>query len=365
MKLIVSANTAWNVANFRAGLVRALVADGHEVVVAAPPDGTVDRVRELGARFVPLHMDNAGTSPRRDAMLAWRFRRLLATERAAALLTFTVKPNVYGGIAARSLGIPVLPNVSGLGTAFIRGGWLARTVRALYRVALAGAPTAFFQNWDDRALFVDGGLVDPARTVVLPGSGVDLERFARAPMPEGAPGFLMVSRVLRDKGVLDYVEAARRVREARPDTRFELLGSLDALNRTAIPRSQVEAWVAEGAIEHHDQVADVRPHLAAAHCVVLPSYREGTPRTLLEAAATGRPLIATDVPGCREPIVEGVNGFLAQVRDPDDLARAMLALLDLSEDERATMGTESRRLAESRYGERIVFDAYREALDRM
>ena len=360
--IVIAINTSWNVWNFRAGLVRALVADGHRVTALCPRDDYSDRLAELGARHVTLRLDSSGVNPLVDARLFFRYRSKLRLLEPDVFLGWTVKPNVWGSLAAHSLGVAVINNVSGLGTAFIRDTWLTAVVRRLYRAGLAAAPVTFFQNGDDRALFVEGGLVAAGRTAVLPGSGVDLARFAPAPMPEGPPAFLLVGRVLRDKGVAEYAGAARIVRAARPDAQFRLLGTLDALNRTAIPRATVEGWVAEGLVDYRGETDDVRPHLAAAHCVVLPSYRDGTPRTLLEAAATGRPLIATDVPGCREPVEPGRNGLLARVRDPADLARAMGAFLDLSDGARAAMGRESRLIAQARFDERLVLDAYRGAL---
>lgn len=363
-KVVISVNTSWNVVNFRAGLVRALVAAGFEVVVIAPEDAYSARLGDLGCRFVPLAMDNQGASPRRDFGLFLRFRRLLAAERPIAFLGYTVKPNVYGSLAALSLGIPTINNVSGLGTAFIRQSWLTSVVKLLYRLALRRASRVFFQNEEDRALFVRDGLVPAPVAAVLPGSGIDLQHFATSELPKARPGpvFLLVARLLVDKGVNEYVEAARRVRQRHPHARFQLLGFLDVENRTAIGRATLESWVGEGTIEYLGAADDVRPFIGAADCVVLPSYREGTPRTLLEAAAMARPLIATDVPGCRDLVEPGVNGYLCKARDPADLAAAMLRFIEHSPAERQAMGMHSRRLVEQRYDERIVVDRYLEVV---
>lgn len=363
-KVVISVNTSWNVVNFRAGLVRALVAAGFEVVVIAPEDAYSARLGELGCRFVPLAMDNQGASPRRDFGLFLRFRRLLAAERPVAFLGYTVKPNVYGSLAALSLGIPTINNVSGLGTAFIRQSWLTSVVKLLYRLPLRRASRVFFQNEEDRALFVRDGLVPAPVADVLPGSGIDLQHFAASELPKDRPGpvFLLVARLLVDKGVNEYVEAARRVRQRHPHARFQLLGFFDVENRTAIGRATLESWVGEGTIEYLGAADDVRPFIGAADCVVLPSYREGTPRTLLEAAAMARPLIATDVPGCRDLVEPGVNGYLCKARDPADLAAAMLRVIAHSPAERQAMGMHSRRLVEQRYDERIVVDRYLEVV---
>ena len=276
-----------------------------------------------------------------------------------------IKPNVYGSLAAHALGIPVINNISGLGTAFIKLGPITRVVQRLYRTALTRSATVFFQNRHDRDLFVTQRLVTLARTVLLPGSGIDLAQFVPQPLEEApAPVFLMVARLLRDKGVVEFADAARIVRQTRPDVTFELLGFLDVQNRTAIDREMVEGWQREGILHYLGEAADVRPHLSRATAVVLPSYREGMPRSLLEAAAMGRPLIATDVPGCTEIARAGENAFLCAARDARSLADAMLALLDLDPDARAAMGRRSRELAEREFDVSVVEARYLAAITR-
>jgi glycosyltransferase involved in cell wall biosynthesis len=249
MKIVATVNAAWNLVNFRMGVLRALVARGDEVVALTPEDAAC---RALLA--------GAGLSPIRDLALLAGYRRILAYERPAAMLGYTIKPNVYGSLAARSLGIPTLNNISGLGTGFMREGMLNRIVRGLYRVGLAGAQTVFFQNADDRAQFVDLRLVRPEQTTLLPGSGIDLARFAPAPpaRPERALRFLLVARMLWDKGVGEYVEAARMVRAEHPHVRFGLLGGVGAQNRTAISAKTIDEWVREGVVDHYPAVEDVR-----------------------------------------------------------------------------------------------------------
>jgi len=224
----------------------------------------------------------------------------------------------------------------------------------------------FFQNHHDRDLFVGQRLVQTSRTALLPGSGIDLADFK----PEGSVvsekpfAFLLVARLLRDKGVIEFVEAARIVRQQRPDTVFRLLGFLDVDNRTAISRSEVDRWQQEGVVTYLGAASDVRPHLAAASVVVLPSYREGMPRSLLEAAAMAKPLIATDVPGCTEIARAGVNAILCAPRDAAALAEAMIAMLELSPATRATMGANSRAIAEQEFDVRVVEDRYLAAINR-
>ena len=367
-KLLIMTNTTWNLVNFRSGLIAALVSRGFDVVAVAPDDEYRDRLRELGCRYVPLNMDNQGTHPVKDALLLWRYVVVLLRLRPAVVLSYTVKPNIYASLAARLVGVTVINNVSGLGTAFLRGGWLGGVVCSLYRVALRRSHRVFFQNDEDRQVFIEKRLVAPARTGLLPGSGIDLVHFSPlafdgSSLRNGAGlVFLMVARLLWDKGVLEFVEAARRVKALFPESRFQLLGFLDVKNQTAVGRSDVEAWVKEGVVEYLGTTDDVRPFLADADCVVLPSYREGTPRSLLEAAAMGRPLLATDVPGCREVVIDGVNGLLCRLRDSEDLAEKIMQMIAMPMSALLQMGQESRRLAEMRFDEQIVIRKYLEAI---
>lgn len=356
MTVVIAANSIWNITNFRSGLIKGLAADGIDAVVAAPGAGNQ-------AGHCEIAIDRSGINPLRDAALVLAYRRLLARTRPAAYLSFTIKPNIYGAIAARMVGVPSIPNVSGLGTAFLRGGGFARFVSALYRIAFARCPVVFFQNPDDRDLFISRAIVRPDQARVLPGSGIDLERFAPvAGKDDGPPTFLLVARLLGDKGVREYVAAARLLRLSLPAARFRLLGPLDDGNRSAITRAELDAWEAEGAIDYLGEADDVRPAIAAATAVVLPSYREGLPRTLLEAAAMGKPLVATDVPGCREVVSDGVNGTLCAARDAESLAQAMLRIAALDPGHRAEMGRQSRKMVQERYSESLVVAAYLDVL---
>jgi len=359
--IVLSANSDWNIANFRPGLICALRGAGYDPVVIAPQDPAADdRMRELDVERIPIRIDRSGLNPVADLRLLADYRRLLGRIQPAAYLGFTIKPNIYGAMAAASLGIPAIPNVSGLGTAFIRRGVLQSIVTALYRLGFSKAPAVFFQNDEDRSLFVGRRIVRAKQSRVLPGSGVDLSRFAPVAPNEGPPVFLLVARLLRDKGVIEFVQAARSL--GSQGMHFQLLGPIDEDNRTAIGRLELERWVEEGVIEYLGVTDDVRPFLAAATAVVLPSYREGMPRSLLEAAAMGRPLIATDVPGCRDVVEDGVNGYLCTIRDPVSLASAMRRLAGLPPTDRIVMGEAARRKVQEQFSEELVIGAYLEVL---
>ncbi len=365
-RVLISANAAWNIVNFRSNLVRALVADGHEVIAAVPDDGAIDAVRALGARTIVVPMARRGLSILVDLALIARFARIIKRERPDIFLSWTIKPNVYGAFAAGLSGIPAIANISGLGTAFIRANWLTLIVTLLYRIGLRRAALVFFQNADDRALFVGERLVRAERSALLPGSGIDLAAFdppRELPAADGLFRFLLVARLIRDKGVHDYVDAARLLAPQHAHVRFEILGPIDDDNRTAISPDTLQRWVDEGIIVYLGAVDDVRPAMARADCVVLPSYREGLSHVLLEAAAMARPAIATDVPGCRDVIVDGVTGLLCRPRDATDLAASMARMLAMTVSARSAMGKAARADVAARFSDRLVIDRYRAAID--
>ncbi|MER8460796.1 glycosyltransferase family 4 protein [Mesorhizobium sp. M0915] len=367
-KVILSVNTSWNVVNFRSGLIKALRSCGYEVAVVAPKDNHSAKVADLGCRYIEIEMDNSGMSPFRDIQLAWRYWRVIRQERPDVFIGFTIKPNIFGSLSAQINGVPVINNISGLGTAFVRGGLLRKIVQALYRYALYRSKLIFFQNDDDRVLFVTEGIVREEQTVLLPGSGVDLDHFSPSvdePPRLNGVVFILVARLLWDKGVGEFVEAARLVREKVPTARFQLLGFLDVENRTAVPRKSLEQWVDEGLVEYLGSTDDVRPFLQAADCVVLPSYREGTPRSLLEGGAMAKPLIATNVPGCKEVVDHAENGLLCRPKDAEDLASKMIQFAAMDYSSRISMGQKSRRKVERQFSETVVIERYLNAIQQI
>jgi glycosyltransferase involved in cell wall biosynthesis len=362
-KIAVAANSAGNIVTFRQGLIRALKDRGYEPVIIAPRAAAAEqRMTNLAVEWHSVDLARSGLNPIEDLRLLRSYRRILKSLEPAALLGFTIKPNIYGSIAARSLGVAAIPNISGLGTAFLAGGPLRMLVVVMYRFALKRCETVFFQNPDDLQLFIEQRIVRRSQARLLPGSGIDLGHYAPTPLPAGPPKFLLIARLLRDKGVIEYVEAARILRVEQPGAKFRLLGPIDPGNRTGIKQAELGSWIAEGVIDYLGSADDVRPHIAEASVIVLPSYREGLPRTLLEGAAMARPLITADVPGCREVVENGVNGLLCEVRDARSLADAMRTMVRMTVEERSNMGLASRRLVEERFGEERVVQAYLDAL---
>ena len=366
-KVIIAINTAWNLVNFRVGLMQSIQAAGYEVVAVSPYDEYAQDLAAFGIRHEVVPMDNRGTNPIKDLVLFLRMLLLLRREKPVAYLGYTIKPNIYGSLAAKVLGIPVINNISGLGATFIKQSLVTTLVKLLYRVGLFKSAKVFFQNEDDRQLFIDSACVQACITDLLPGSGINLKHFCPAPFPlRPTPfRFLLVARMLWDKGVGEYIDAARSIRHLYPQAEFCLLGFVDVLNPEAISLAEVELWSREAGIRYLGVARDVRPHIQEAHCVVLPSYREGTPRALLEAAAMGRPLIATNVPGCREVVEHGVNGYLCEARSAKDLADKMLLMLENSDEVHRAMGQASRAKVERQFDEKIVIEKYLAAIHQV
>ncbi len=356
MKVLILAGFAESIADFRGALIRDLMAAGCEVHVAAP---ALRREAGLGLVlglpddcFHDIPIKRTGTNPFEDlgAMIAmWRLMRKL---RPHVTLPYTIKPVIYGSLAAWLAGVPRrFALVTGLGYAFTGGGTgsIRRIVDMLYRLALGRVHKVFFQNPDDERLFRASAILPAAiPSVVVNGSGVDLEVYAFNDMgPAPHPVYLMIGRLIGDKGVREYANAARRVKAEFPDARFQLAGWIDE-NPDAIASSELDVWIAEGTIEFLGRLDDVRAAITEAQVYVLPSYREGTPRTVLEAMAMGRPIITTDAPGCRETVIDGDNGFLVPVKSVDALVEAMLAFVE-DPTLAPRMGKRSRDIAVERY----------------
>lgn len=355
MKIIVLGNQARAMSNFWSVLIRQMRRAGHEVVCCAPPgDAAADAaLAALGARMLHYPLDRKGLNPLRDARSFTALLRLFGKEKPDLLFAFTIKPVIYGCLAARLRGVPqIYATITGLGYAFEADSLFKKCVNRLgvllYRVALAGAQGVFFQNQDDIRVFRESGILQKhARVLRARGTGVDVARFAPAPLPplppEGPLVFLLVARLLEAKGLPEYAMAARLLKARHPEARFQILGPPEQ-GLGSVSLEQVRAWQEEGSIEYLGETRDVRPCVAAAHVLVLPSWREGTPTAVMEGMSMGRPAVVTDAPGCREVVRQGVNGWLVPVRDPQALARAMEKFI-LEPQSVARMGAAGRELA--------------------
>lgn len=376
-KLVIALNTSWNAINFRSGLIKSLIHSGWEVTILAPRDKYSVELGYLGCKYLELKIDAKGKSPLRDLSLFLRFYSILKKDRPSALLTYTIKPTIYGSLAANVLGIPVVNNIAGLGTIFVQDNLLTFLVKFLYKVALRKSHKIFFQNSQDYDEFKLNAIIADQNCAVLPGSGVDLKYFNKGKYQHemmekdglyesrirGKFTFLMVARLLWEKGVQEYIDAIRLIHKKYPDVKFQYLGFIDVENHSSVSKEMLDSWIAEGLIEFLGSTDDVRPYLSACDCIVLPSfYREGTPRSLLEAAAMSVPIITTDWIGCRDVVDDGVNGFLCPARDSSSLSHQMLKMIALTDKELNLMGQKSREKAENQFDERIVVNQYFEAL---
>lgn len=363
-RVLILSGQAFSLLNFRGPLIQDLRERGHEVVACTPQDAHTEglrrRVEGGGVRLETVPLKRRSLTPFYDFRTIRALTALFQRLRPDRVLAYMAKPIVYGGLAARRAGnTHFVPMFTGLGCAFggrhtLRALFAERAYLTLYRCALGSAAAVIFQNPEDRNLFRARRLVPPSTpTLRVHGSGVDLMRFRETPLPR-QPVFLMLSRLLASKGVREYVGAAEIVRRSFPGARFQLAGPMEQ-GVEAVAAREVERWVAEGRVEYLGRLEDVRPALANARFVVLPSYyREGVPRSLLEALAVGRPVITTDTPGCRETVDDGRNGRLVAPRSAEALAGSMLELLQVPDADTKAMGRASRRLAETRYDVRAV-----------
>lgn len=361
--VVLSANNCWNLVNFRGALLPALQGAGYRLVALAPLDGQAEELCRRGVEVHPIAMARSGMNPLADIGLMLRYVRALRALRPAAYCGFTIKPNVYGAIAARLTGVPAINNVTGLATPYLSEGLVWALAERLYRFAFKRSDTVFFHNREDLDIMVARRVIRPEQGRVIPGSGVNLEHFKPdGAASEGAPVFLFIGRAIVHKGIREYVEAARELRQRLPDARFQLLGNPDPHNPTSVGDAEFRSWIEEGIIEHLGEHGDVRPFIREATAVVLPTYREGMSRALLEAAAMGKPLVGSDVAGSRELVEEGVTGALCKARDVESLAEAMERIARAVPQRLTEMGRAARAMAEREFGEEHVVDAYLEVL---
>jgi glycosyltransferase involved in cell wall biosynthesis len=364
LRIALVCNTAWAIYTYRRGLLRMLTARGADVTIIAPRDRTFELLTEMGCRCVELPVASKSTNPRDDLATLAALYRIYRATRPHIVFHYTIKPNIYGSIAAWLARVPSIAVTTGLGYVFIQKSRTAQIAKRLYRFAFRFPREIWFLNQDDQAAFVDQNLLaHPERGRLLHGEGVDLDEYAFAPLPRtDAPSegffFILIGRLLWDKGVAEYVDAARRLRAHYPYAHFQLLGPVGVDNPSAITRADVDAWEREGVIEYLGEAHDVRPHIANADCVVLPSYREGVSRTLMEASAMGRPIVATDVPGCREVLENGVTGLLCEVKNADSLTRELERMLLASHAVRSRMGASGREKVAREFDEKTVVERY-------
>lgn len=360
MRLVMVANTAWSVFNFRHSLIKELLSCGVELYVIAPEDKFSAKLAEMGCRVVDLPMQAKGVNPIADLGLMLRLLRHYREIKPDFIIHYTIKPNIYGSLAAKLVGVPSLAITTGLGYTFVNQNVVSQVARQLYKFAFRYPKEVWFLNEDDRSVFLEHQLIVPDKAVLLHGEGVNLNHFVPTdkPQPDEHVRFLLIARMLRDKGVCEFVEAARQIRKQHPNAIFQLLGDCGVPNPSVIGREEIAQWEKDGIVEYLGTTDDVRPIIAQADCLVLPSYREGIPRTMIESAAMAKPLIVSDAPGCRDVVLDGQTGYLCEVKNAQSLAQRCEQFLTLSDSEKQAMGNAGRSYMEAKFDEKWVIKQY-------
>ncbi|GLT13181.1 glycosyltransferase family 4 protein [Vibrio algivorus] len=364
-RIAISANSSWYLYNFRRNTIYRLIKEGYDVIALAPKDEYSDKLEEIGAKFLSIDIDAGGTNPFRDLKTLISFFRVYRVIRVSCVLNFTPKNNIYSTIAASMLNVPTINNIAGLGLLFVKETISSKIAKYLYKVSQRKATKIFFQNEDDRELFRCNNIASMNNTERLPGSGVDLARFKVSLAPDdGIVRFLLLARMLYDKGVKHYVDAARTLKnEHGENIEFYLLGFLNVNNPNAISKEQMKLWDEEGIVKYLGTSDKVEEEIAKIDCIVLPSfYREGVPKSLLEAAAMGKPIITTNSVGCKETVDHEVNGYLCEPQDTVSLTKCMDKMAKLSYSKRVEFGLNSRRKVEQEFDEDIVIQKYVNAI---
>ncbi len=351
MKIAMIINSSSGLYNFRRDLILRMIGDGHELVALTPMEQRTEQLQALGIRLIHTEMNRRGLNPLDDLQLYRQYVSLLKQEKPDLAVTYTIKPNIYGGYACGKLKIPYACNVTGLGTAFESGGPLRNAAVVMNRVAMKRAKCVFFENSENMNLFIREKIIREDQGVLLNGAVVNLEHFAPAPYPgdEGGIRFLFVGRVMKEKGIDELFAAMRRLQAENQPCSLDVLGTFEEKYEEIIRSCEQEGW-----LRFHGYQSDVRPFIAQSHCFVLPSYHEGMANTNLESAATGRPVITSDIPGCREAVIDGVSGYLCRPKDADDLYEKMKAFLSLAHDKREQMGLAGRSHMEEVFDKKKV-----------
>lgn len=367
MRVLVLANNDMGLYKFRKELLDEMLHPGsyladrktepYEVYIASPFGEFIPEMEKMGCKFIHAPLERHGTNLFREVKLLFLYREIIKVVRPDVVLTYTIKPNLYGGITCRMAKVPYIMNITGLGTAMENGGMLQKILLGLYRMVLPKAACVFFQNESNMAFFQRRGLFK-SRYRLIPGSGVNTERFGFVLYPQEADSFLFIGRLMKAKGIEEFFSAAKRIKEKYPHALFEVVGGADEDYSEQLERLQ-----SKGILQYRGAQRDVRPFIEKASAIVLPSYHEGMANVLLEASAMGRPVLASDIPGCRETFDEGVSGFGFAPKSAEALYEAMEKFLALPHEEKEAMGKAGRAKMEREFDRKIVVDAYMEELN--
>ena len=353
--VLILANDAKTLLLFRREVLEELLRYGCRVIISLPSDPAIAQLKQLGCEIAETRVNRRGMNPFQDLGLLIRYWRLIRSVRPSVVLTYTIKPNVYGGMAARWLRVPSMATITGLGTSIQNPGLLRLLTLFLYRRGLKGAKRVFCQNDSIEELLLRERITLKERIVRVPGSGVNLEKHRFQPFPEddGTTRFVFIGRLMRDKGVEELAQAARRIKKEYPNTFFEVIGGYEERYE-----SLIDSLCREGTIHYAGYQNDIRPFLAPSHAIILPSYHEGMANVLLEAAAAGRVILASAIPGCEETFDEGVSGIGFRARDAEDLTRALKQFIGLPYSQKERMGLAGRKKMETNFDRRLVIDRY-------
>lgn len=353
--ILILTNNIGGLHSFRKEVVKAVCDAGYKVFISTPDNNAMaDYFREIGCDIIVTEFDRRGVNPVADFKLMLTYRKLISRLKPVAVLTYTIKPNIYGGMAARLCRVPQLANVTGLGDAVENGGWMQKLTISLYKMGLGKARRIFFQNESNRNFGIRMGIADDS-SILLPGSGVNLlhHTYQEYPAEEGRIRFLYIGRLLKDKGAEELFEAAKAIKAKYPQTEFQIVGNVEGDYQ-----KQLDELVADGIVRFLGPQADVRPFIGAVECTIMPSYHEGMSNVNLESAANGRPVITTNVPGCKETVDDGESGFLIEAKNSQSLINAIERFIALPYGQKALMGREGRKKVEREFDRKIVVDAY-------
>ncbi|WP_026496013.1 glycosyltransferase family 4 protein [Butyrivibrio sp. WCD3002] len=363
MRILILTNYANGLFLFRRELLEAFLADGHEVIVSVPPDENVAKLEKIGVKIAETNFNRHGMNPAKDFALMLAYKKLIKELKPGFVLTYTIKPNLYGGMAAKLTHTPYICNITGLGMAIENGGIMSKALIAFYKTATSGARKVFFQNERNKKFMQDRG-VARKNAGLLPGSGVNLAEHPFREYPSEAEGihFLAVIRIMKDKGISEYLEAARTITSEYENVHFDLVGEYEE-DEWGNYESLIKEMEEKGIITYHGHLDTVEPIMSKSHVVIHPSYHEGMSNVLLEAAACGRPILCSDINGCIEAIEPEKSGFTFEIKSAESLEAAIRKMLSLSEEDRAKMGKLGREYIEKHFDRQLVIDAYKNVLE--
>ena len=359
-KILITSNTTWNIYNFRISLIKELINLNYKIFIISPSDEYVEELLNIGITFYNIEINQKGTNPISDIFLLRKYYQLIKKINPDMILSYTIKPNIYSSIVSRFLGIKNINNISGLGTLFINENFFTLIAKILYKISVKHSYHTFFQNNDDRELFLKNNLIFQKKSSIVPGSGLNPKKYQNFKKSNKAESFLFVGRLLKDKGVIEYLKAAILVLKKFPEKKFFLVGELGYNNKTSIKKLELEHYIkkSDGKIIYLGKTNNINSALKDADIFVLPSYREGLSRSILEACAMCLPVITTNVPGCKDIVEDNLNGVLCQPRSVESLYNSMIKIINTSSENLVRMGLNGRSVVENNFSSQIVNKIY-------